>query len=55
MKTSEYNVKLKRLEELLKQLTDSGELNNSLHEELDQLSNQIQEYEEIHHPFEVEH
>ena len=54
MKTSEYKVKLKRLEELLGQLTDKGKLSNSLHEELDQLSDQIQEYEEIHHPFEVE-
>ncbi len=53
MKTSEYKVKLKRLEELLKQLTESGELNNSLNEVLDQLSNQIQEYEETHYPFEV--
>ncbi|RLD58025.1 MAG: transcriptional regulator [Bacteroidetes bacterium] len=54
MKTSDYNVKSKRLEELLKQFTEDGTLNKSLALELDQLSDQIQEYEEKHFPFKVE-
>ena len=54
MKTSEYNTKLKRLEKLLKQLTEDGKLTGSTQKQLDQLSNQIQEYEEKHYPFKVD-
>ncbi|RLD26926.1 MAG: transcriptional regulator [Bacteroidetes bacterium] len=54
MNSSDYKIKLIRLEDLLKQLTTKGKLNKATHKELDQLSDQIQEYEEKNYPFKVE-
>ena len=54
MNSSDYKIKLKRLEELLKQLTEDGKLSSSLQKELDQLSDQIHEYEEKHYPFKAD-
>jgi len=52
MKRKEYNSKTKRLEELLERLTVKGKLTNKLQIELDELSNEIAEYEETQFPFE---
>ena len=54
MKTSDYKLKSKRLEELLMEFTVNGHLSKPKSLELDLLSDQIQEYEEKHFPFKVE-
>ncbi len=54
MKHKEYKEKTKRLEELLKQFTISGSLDEKSQKELDKLSDEIQEYEEKHYPFKAE-
>ena len=54
MEHKEYKEKSKRLEELLKQLTSSGNLDEKNQIELDKLSDEIQEYEEKNYPFKVE-
>jgi HTH-type transcriptional regulator/antitoxin HigA len=54
MEKSEYSIKSKRLEELLKKFTEDGKLSKPLALELDQISDHIQEYEEKHFPFKVE-
>ena len=54
MNSSDYKIKLKRFEKLLKQLTLKGKLSNNENDELDQLSDQIQEYEEKHYSFKAE-
>ena len=54
MEHKEYKEKTKRLEELLKQFTLSGNLDDKSQIELDKLSDEIQEYEEKNYPFKVE-
>ncbi len=54
MEHKEYKEKSKRLEELLKQFTSSGNLDEKNQIELDKLSDEIQEYEEKYYPFKVE-
>lgn len=53
MDNQAYLIKVKRLEALLRQLTDKGKLNAKQQAELDRLSDQIADYEELHYPFEV--
>ena len=52
MTNTEYKTKSKRLESLLKLLTEKGRLSKKHHQELDELSNQIATYEEEHFAFE---
>lgn len=54
MTKAEYTEKNKRMEELLKLLTEMGELPGALNEELDAISEDIAIYEETNFPFEVE-
>lgn len=54
MTKSEYVLKNKRLEELLKLLTEKGELPDGLNQELDSISEEIATYEETNYPFEVD-
>jgi len=54
MELKEYKAKSKRLEELLKQFTLSGNLDENNQLELDRLSDEIQKFEEKHYPFKVE-
>lgn len=54
MTKSEYTNKNRRLEDLLKLLTENGELSEKLNQELDSLSEEIAIYEETNYPFEVE-
>ena len=48
-----YNLKTKRLEELLSQLTSKGKLSSKYQSELDLLSDEIANYEETNFPFEA--
>jgi len=52
MTKKEYISKTKRLEELLERLTVKGKLTNKLQIELDELSDEIANYEESQYPFE---
>jgi HTH-type transcriptional regulator/antitoxin HigA len=52
MTKKEYNLKTKRLEELLEQLTQKGKLAVKLQNELDVISEDIAVYEETKFPFE---
>ncbi len=52
MTSSEYKSMSKRLEELLKLLTDKGRLSKKNQQELDELSDTIATYEEEHFAFE---
>ena len=54
MTSTEYKKQTKRMEELLKLLTDKGTLNLKLQTELDQISDNIADYEEEKFPFKVE-
>jgi len=54
MTSTEYKNKTKRMEELLKLLTDKGSLNLKQQTELDKLSDEIADYEEENFPFKVE-
>ncbi len=54
MKSSIYKEKTKRMEELLKSLTSEGILTSKQQIELDEISDEIAEYEEINFPFEIE-
>ena len=53
MNNSEYKLKSKRLESLLKLLTDKGKLSKKHQQELDKLSDSIASYEEEHFAFEA--
>ena len=53
MDNQAYLIKAKRLETLLRQLTDKGKLNAKQQAELDLLSDKIAAYEELHYPFKV--
>ncbi len=52
MTKQEYNQKTARLEELLQELTIKGKLKDLLQLELDQISEEIANYEEAMFPFE---
>lgn len=54
MNTSEYKQQTKQMEKLLKLLTIDGKLNKKDQTELDEISDNIADYEEQKHPFEVE-
>lgn len=54
MTNMEYHQKSIRMEELLKQLTDAGELDTTMQKELDQISDEIAGYEESKYPFQIE-
>jgi HTH-type transcriptional regulator/antitoxin HigA len=54
MTSTEYKKQTKRMEELLKLLTDKGKLNLKLQKELDQISDEIADYEEENFAFKVE-
>jgi HTH-type transcriptional regulator/antitoxin HigA len=54
MTSTEYKQQTKRMEELLKLLTEKGQLNQKLQKELDRISDEIAEYEEENFPFKVE-
>jgi len=54
MTRSEYHAKLKRMEELLRILTLKGKLAMKQQAELDAVSDEIADYEEVHYPFEPE-
>jgi len=54
MTSTEYKKQTKRMEELLKLLTDKGKLNLKLQTELDQISDEIADYEEENFAFKVE-
>ena len=54
MNSTDYKHKTKRMEELLKLLTEKGNLNIRLQKELDQISDEISDYEEENFPFKVE-
>ena len=54
MKSSTYKTKVDRLELLLKQLTVEGKLSSSLQKELDEISDDVQEYEEKHYSFKAD-
>ena len=54
MTSVQYKQQTKRMEELLKHLTDKGSLSKKLQKELDQISDAITDYEEKNFPFEVE-
>ena len=51
MTKKDYNLKTKRLEELLEQLTLKGKLTSKFQVELDKLSDEIADYEETKFPF----
>ena len=53
MTKKDYNLKAKRLEVLLSQLTLKGKLSKKHQTELDLLSDEIAEYEEANFPFEA--
>lgn len=50
----EYKQRNIRMEELLKIFTEKGELPEDLSNELDVISEEIAQYEEVNYPFEVE-
>lgn len=54
MTKAEYTEKNIRMEELLKLLTEKGKLTAKLNKELDEISEEIANYEETNFPFEVE-
>ncbi len=54
MTSTEYKHKTKRMEELLKLLTDKESLTKKQQIELDQISDDIADYEEVNFPFKVE-
>ena len=54
MNSTDYKHKTKRMEELLKLLTEKGNLNVRLQKELDEISDKIADYEEENFPFKVE-
>ncbi len=54
MNAKEYRTENIRMEELLTVLTDKGKLTKRQHQELDQVSEQIAQYEEEHYPFKPE-
>ena len=54
MTSTEYKHKTKRMEALLKLLTDKGSLDLKLQTELDEISDEIADYEEENFPFKVE-
>jgi len=54
MTNMEYHQKSIRMEELLKLLTDKGELDIELQKELDKISDEIAGYEELNYAFQVE-
>jgi len=54
MTRSDYRAKSKRMEELLKILTLKGKLAKKQQAELDEVSDEIADYEEVHYPFEAE-
>jgi len=54
MSQQEYKDKSKRMEDLLKLLTDLGELSEEQQSELDEISDEIATYEELNYPFQVE-
>ena len=54
MTSTEYKQQTKRMEELLKLLTEKGSLGLKLQTELDQISDEIADYEEENFPFKVE-
>ena len=54
MTSTEYKQQTKRMEELLKLLTEKGSLDLKLQTELDQISDRIADYEEENFPFKVE-
>ena len=54
MNSTEYKQQTKRMEELLKLLTLKGTLDFKLQSELDQISDEIADYEEKNFPFKVE-
>jgi HTH-type transcriptional regulator / antitoxin HigA len=54
MTKSEYTQKIKRLEELLKILTEEKGLPEELNQELDVISEEVAIYEETNFPFKVE-
>jgi HTH-type transcriptional regulator/antitoxin HigA len=54
MTSTEYKQQTKRMEELLKLLTEKGSLDLKLQTELDQISDEIADYEEENFPFKVE-
>ena len=49
-----YNIKLKRMEFLLKRLTTDGKLNSKMQSELDRISDEVADYEEKKYPFKAE-
>lgn len=51
MTKKDYNLKTKRLEELLERLTLKGKLTSKFQIELDKLSDEIADYEETKFPF----
>lgn len=53
MTKQDYNLKTKRLEELLGQLTTKGKLAKKYQLELDTMSEEIAQYEETNYPFEA--
>jgi HTH-type transcriptional regulator/antitoxin HigA len=54
MTSKEYIQKTKRMEELLKLLTEKGQLNKKQEAELDQVSELIADYEESNFPFQAD-
>ncbi len=54
MNAKEYRTATIRMEELLTVLTDKGKLTKRQQQELDQVSEQIAQYEEEHYPFKPE-
>jgi len=54
MTSTEYKQQSKRMEELLKLLTDEGALNSKQQSELDEISDKVADYEEENFPFKVE-
>ncbi len=54
MDSKVYKQKTKRMEELLKLLTVNGDLDLKMQKELDEISDEIADYEEENHPFKVD-
>lgn len=54
MNTKEYKQKTKRMEQLLKLLTEKGSLELEFQSELDKISDEIADYEDDKFPFKVE-
>lgn len=54
MTSKEYIQKTRRMEELLKLLTEKGQLNDKQQAELDEISELIADYEESNFPFQAE-